>query len=128
MRRVLSIFCTLIMMTGLASCEKPMVTDTSQIDGIWESTDNGMTQSLMFFEKTVEYACQTEYYNTEVTYFGTYYIVEDTIFINLDSLMTKRVSSPKVEYIAPENMPKEPVLINPLTIIYLDCTFLKRVK
>lgn len=116
-QRILSII-TIVVALTFNSCGQE---GASSIKGIWKCQLNGVEMTLDFGYRKVEYTCYTELYDATGTYEGTYAISGNDINIEFTSL-TKKNSS-KIEYTAPVDMPKEAVLKDTNTILYINQTF-----
>lgn len=123
MKRLFIILIVAMMTLSFTSCEQTTAFEQSPIKGTWEGvTDIPMT--LKFDEKNVEYTLCLESYGSQATYFGTYKIKDSIITLKMDSIKkSQRNSRPIVEYVAPEQMPREAVLCGDSAIIYFEYTF-----
>lgn len=127
MKRLFIILASALVMTSVfTSCEQKAVVEESPIKGVWESEMPNLWMALTFDDKKVEYTQVLKSYDAQATYFGTYTISDKAITLNFDSIKTNNVKHPKVEYVEPEDMPKEAILYGDSAIKYLDYTF-KRV-
>jgi hypothetical protein len=99
----------------------PIVEEQSPIKGVWKSQQNGLQMTLEYGERNVKFTYYLEYYNATAIYEGTYTITDNEITHEFTSL-TKKNSS-KIEYYSPEKMPKEAVLQDANTIIYMDNSY-----
>lgn len=89
----------------------------SPIKGLWEYKVSGGQMRLKFGDTEVEYFLYFEIFESKATYKGKYTIDGKDITIQFNSL-TK--NGAKVRYTPPEDMPKDAVLKNENTIVYID--------
>lgn len=140
MRKPFLLLIVCLMMTTFVSCEHPadvntpatpstpatddnpsIVEEQSPIMGVWKCQLNGMQMTLEYGDYNVKYTCYIEFYNAIAIYEGTYTIKENEITHEFTSL-TKKNSS-KIEYYSPDKMPKEALLQDANTIIYMDNSY-----
>ena len=123
MKRLFITFVTLVLVCLAAcsfqSCERS--SDISPIKGVWKYQLNGGEMTLEYGDHNVKYKCHLEYYKATAFYEGTYTIKDNVINHEFTSLTTK--NSSRIEYYSPERMPKEAVLQDENTIIYMDYLF-----
>lgn len=74
--------------------------------------------TLDYGDHNVKYECYLEYYKATAIYNGTYTIKDNVINHEFTSLTTK--NSSRIEYTSPEKKPKEAILQDEKTIIYMD--------
>ena len=77
--------------------------------------------TLDYGDHDVKYTCYTELYNATAIYKGTYTMKDNEINQEFTSLTTK--NSSKISYYSPDRLPKEALLQDPSTIIYMDYLF-----
>lgn len=118
MRKVFTLLVTALLLTFI-SCERSL--DISPIKGVWKYQLNGGEMTLEYGDHNVKYKCHLEYYKATAIYEGTYTIKDNEITHEFTSLTTK--NSSRIEYTSPEKMPKEAVLQDENTIIYMDYLF-----
>lgn len=122
------------MMFAFISCERhseidnpatgdnpSIVEEQSPIKGIWKCNMNGVQMKLEYGESNVKYTYYIEFYKATAIYEGTYAINGNEITHEFTSL-TKKNSS-KIEYYSPDKMPKEALLQDANTIIYMDNSY-----
>ena len=126
MKKILLFISVFVLSVSFLSCERQNLNPSfiSPIKGIWECKFNGMEMNLDFGNNDVEYYVHTDFRNASATYQGTYTIKDNNITLEFTSLTTK--NSSKIDYIQPEDMPKEAVLNGESTIIYSNYTFTLR--
>lgn len=126
MKKILLFISVFVLSVSFLSCERQNLNPSfiSPIKGIWECKLNGMEMTLDFGNNDVEYYVHTDFRNASATYQGTYTIKDNNITLEFTSLTTK--NSSKIDYIQPEDMPKEAVLNGESTIIYSNYTFTLR--
>ncbi len=99
----------------------PTIEEQSPIKGVWKCHLNGMQMKLEYGESNVKYTYYIEFYKAAAIYEGTYAINGNEITHEFTSL-TKKNSS-KIEYYSPDKMPKEALLQDANTIIYMDNSY-----
>ena len=99
----------------------PAIEEQSPIKGIWKCNMNGVQMKLEYGESNVKYTYYIELYKATAIYEGTYAINGNEITHEFTSL-TKKNSS-KIEYYSPDKMPKEALLQDANTIIYMDNSY-----
>ena len=131
MRRILRIFiCLLSAVLFLVSCEEhntptwegssSITVEQSPIKGVWKCQLNGMQTTLDYGDYTVKNKYHTDLFNATAVYEGTYTIKDNVITHEFTSL-TK--NSSRVQYVSPAEMPKEAVLQDENTIIYMHYSY-----
>lgn len=98
-----------------------VVEEQSPIKGVWKCQLNGGQMTLEYGDRSVKYTSYAEFYNATAVYEGTYTINGNEITHEFTSL-TKKNSS-KIEYYSPDKMPKEALLQDASTIIYMDNSY-----
>lgn len=122
------------MMIALISCERHSGIDTSATDentsiveeqspikGVWKCHLNGGQMTLEYGERSVKYTSYAEFYNATAVYDGTYTIKGNEITHEFTSLTTK--NSSKISYYSPDQLPKDALLQDTNTIIYMDYSY-----
>lgn len=122
------------MMFAFISCEHPadianqatdenpsVVEEQSPIKGVWKCHLNGGQMTLEYGERSVKYTSYAEFYNATAVYDGTYTIKGNEITHEFTSLTTK--NSSKIEYYSPDQLPKDALLQDTNTIIYMDYSY-----
>jgi len=99
----------------------PAIEEQSPIKGIWKCNMNGMQMTLDYGDHNVKYTCYIEFYKATAIYEGTYTINGNEITHEFTSLTTK--NSSKIEYYSPDQLPKEALLQDANTIIYMDNSY-----
>ena len=130
----LSFILAAAMMFAFISCERhseigtpttgdtiPIIEEQSPIKGTWKCQLNGGEMTLEYGDHNVKYKCYYEFYNATAVYEGTYTIKENEITHEFTSLTTK--NSSKIEYYSPDQLPKEALLQDANTIIYMDNSY-----
>lgn len=146
MKKILPFFFICVIVASFNSCEQPTEVSTpttteeepavvesdstavdddtttppvqpSPIKGLWECQLSGGYMILNFGDSEVEYFLYFEIFESKATYKGKYTIDGKDITIQFNSL-TK--NGAKVRYTPPEDMPKDAVLKNENTIVYID--------
>lgn len=131
MKKLFALFVAGMILTFI-SCEHSVGTDTpatvddkssqseetSPIKGVWRCQLNGVQMTLDYGDCDVKYTCYTELFAATAIYIGTYTIKENEIKHEFISLTKKNSSG--VEYYSPDKMPKEAVLKDENTILYMD--------
>ena len=125
---------TAAMMIALISCERHSGIDTSatddnpsvveeqsQIKGVWKCQLSGVQMTLDYGNRSVKYTYYIELYNATAIYEGTYAIQDNEITHEFTSLTTK--NSSKIEYYSPDQLPKDALLQDANTIIYMDNSY-----
>lgn len=107
------------MILTFISCERN--DEQSPIKGVWKCQLNGGEMTLEYGEHSVKYTSYAEFFNATAIYEGTYTIKGNEIIHEFTSLKTK--NSSKITYYSPEEMPKEAILKDNNTIVYLDYSF-----
>ena len=139
MKRLFFILAVAMMFTFI-SCERPADVDTpetpatpetgdtiptieeqSPIMGVWKCQLDGGQMTLEYGDHNVKYTYYIEFYNATAIYEGTYTIKGNEITHEFTSLTTK--NSSKIEYYSPDKMPKEALLHDANTIIYMDNSY-----
>lgn len=129
MRKPFLLLIVCLMMTTFVSCERPSDAEEpsitrdeqSPIKGVWKCQLNGGQMTLDYGDHNVKYTCYTEIFNATAIYEGTYTIKGNEITHEFTSLTTK--NSSKIEYYSPDKMPKEALLQDANTIIYMDYSY-----
>ena len=98
-----------------------IIDEQSPINGVWKYQLNGGEMTLEYGDHNVKYRCYVEIFDATAIYEGTYTIKDNEITHEFTSLTTK--NSSRIEYTSPEKMPKEAVLQDENTIIYMDYLF-----
>lgn len=125
MKKFSQILVACVMLTTFISCERYTSVDKqSPIKGVWECPIDGLPMTLTFGDHEVEYKLYIEFFKATAIYNGTYTIKEKNITIDFTSLSTK--NSSQIEYKSPENMPKEAVLKDENTILYMDNIYTRK--
>lgn len=127
-------FIVVAMMFAFISCEHPadianqatdenpsVVEEQSPIKGVWKCHLNGGQMTLEYGERSVKYTSYAEFYNATAVYDGTYTIKGNEITHEFTSLTTK--NSSKIEYYSPDQLPKDALLQDTNTIIYMDYSY-----
>ena len=78
--------------------------------------------TLEYGNHNVTYRCYLEYFNAMAVYEGTYTIKDNEIKHEFISLSTE--NSSHIKYYSPEKMPKDAVLQDENTIIYMEYLFI----
>ena len=134
---------TAVMMFAFISCERPADVDTpatpttpttpitndtipiieeqSPIKGVWKSQLNGVQMTLDYGDHNVKYTYYIELFNATAIYEGTYTIKDNEITNEYTSLTKKNSSG--IEYSSPDKLPKEALLQDANTIIYMDYSY-----
>ena len=99
----------------------PIIEEQSPIKGIWKCQLNGGQMTLEYGDRSVKYTCYTEIFNATAVYEGTYTIKDNEITHKFTSLTTK--NSSKITYYSPDQLPKEALLQDANTIVYMDYSF-----
>lgn len=139
MKRLFIILAAAMMFTFI-SCERPADVDTpetpatpetgdtiptieeqSPIKGVWKCQLDGGQMTLEYGDHNVKYTYYIEFYSATAIYEGTYTIKGNEITHEFTSLTTK--NSSKIEYYSPDKMPKEALLQDANTIIYMDNSY-----
>lgn len=107
------------MMFAFVSCERAI--EQSPIKGVWKCQLNGGQMTLDYGDHNVKYTCYTEIFNATAVYEGTYTIKDNEITHEFTSLTTK--NSSKISYYSPDELPKEALLQDANTIIYMDYSY-----
>ncbi len=118
MKRLSLIFVT-TMMFAFVSCER--TSEQSPIKGIWKCQLNGGQMTLEYGDRSVKYTSYAEFYNATAVYEGTYTIKDNEITHEYTFLTTK--NSSKIEYFSPDQLPKDALLQDANTIIYMDYSY-----
>ena len=118
MKRLFIILAAAIMF-AFVSCERAI--EQSPIKGVWKCQLNGGQMTLEYGDHNVKYTYYIEFYNATAIYEGTYTIKGNEITHEFTSLTTK--NSSKIEYYSPDKMPKEALLQDANTIIYMDNSY-----
>lgn len=129
MRKPFLLLIVCLMMTTFVSCERPSDAEEpsitrdeqSPIKGVWKCQLNGGQMTLDYGDHNVKYTCYTEIFNATAIYEGTYTIKGNEITHEFTSLTTK--NSSKIEYYSPDKMPKEALLQDANTIIYMNYSY-----
>ena len=146
MKKIWLFFFACVMVAAFCSCEQKGVVENppepavvvetegvedstttvqpSPIKGVWRCQLNGGYMILNFGDKEVEYTCYTELFNSTAIYTGTYTIKDKDITLAFKSLKTKNSSN--LKYYAPEDLPKEAVLKDEKTIVYIDNSYIRQ--
>ena len=95
--------------------------ETSPIKGVWRCQLNGVQMTLDYGDCDVKYTYYIELFDATAIYTGTYTIKENEIKHEFISL-TKKNSS-KIEYYSPDQLPKDALLQDTNTIIYMDYSY-----
>ena len=95
----------------------------SPIKGVWEFSVTGLQMTLDFGDKEVVYKCHTDLIEATAIYKGTYTIEENDITLEFTSLKT---STNKVGFYAPEDLPKDAVLKDEKTIVYIEKSYIRK--
>jgi hypothetical protein len=98
-----------------------IVEEQSPIKGIWKCNMNGMQMTLDYGDHNVKYTCYIEFYKATAIYEGTYTINGNEITHEFTSLTTK--NSSKISYYSPDELPKDALLQDANTIIYMDYSY-----
>ena len=77
--------------------------------------------TLEYGDRNVKYTSYAEFYSATAIYEGTYTIKGNEITHEFTSLTTK--NSSKIEYYSPDQLPKEALLQDANTIIYMDNSY-----
>lgn len=104
------------------SCERG--SEPSPIKGEWVCDLNGVQMTLEYGNRDVKYTYYIDLYDATAIYKGTYTIKDNVITHEFTSLTTK--NSSKIGYYDLEKMPKEAILKDDSTIIYMDYTFTRK--
>jgi hypothetical protein len=99
----------------------PAIEEQSPIKGVWKCQLNGGQMTLEYGDRNVKYTSYAEFYNATAVYEGTYTIKRNEIIHEFTSLTTK--NSSKIEYYSVDQLPKEAVLQDANTIIYMDYSY-----
>lgn len=95
----------------------------SPIKGLWEYKVTGMVMTLDFGDEEVEYRCHTDLYDALAIYKGTYTIEDKDITLEFTSLTSKPSN---VDFYAPEDLPKDAVLKDEKTIVYIEKSYIRK--
>lgn len=127
-------FLVVAMMFAFISCEHPAdidnqatddnpsgVEEQSQIKGVWKCQLSGVQMTLDYGNRSVKYTYYIELYNATAIYEGTYAIQDNEITHEFTSLTTK--NSSKIEYYSPDQLPKDALLQDANTIVYMDNSY-----
>lgn len=122
------------MMFAFISCEHPadianqatdenpsVVEEQSQIEGVWKCQLDGGEMTLEYGERSVKFTSYAEFFNSTAVYEGTYTIKGNEITHEFTSLTTK--NSSKISYYSPDQLPKDALLQDTNTIIYMDYSY-----
>lgn len=131
MKRLFIILAAAMMFTFI-SCERPSDAEEpsitrdeqSPIKGVWKCQLDGGQMTLEYGDHNVKYTYYIEFYNATAIYEGTYTIKGNEITHEFTSLTTK--NSSKIEYYSPDKMPKEALLQDANTIIYMDNSYTRK--
>lgn len=118
MKHLSFIFAAAIMF-AFVSCERAI--EQSPIKGVWKCQLNGGQMTLDYGDHNVKYTCYTEIFNATATYEGTYTIKGNEITHEFTFLTTK--NSSKISYYSPDQLPKDALLQDANTIIYMDYSY-----
>ena len=99
----------------------PIIEEQSPIKGVWKCQLNGGQMTLEYGERSVKYTSYAEFYNATAIYEGIYTIKGNEITHEFTSLTTK--NSSKIEYFSPDQLPKDALLQDANTIIYMDYSY-----
>lgn len=129
MRKPFLLLIVCLMMTTFVSCERPSDAEEpsitrneqSPIKGVWKCQLNGGQMTLDYGDHNVKYTCYTEIFNATAIYEGTYTIKGNEITHEFTFLTTK--NSSKIEYFSPDQLPKDALLQDANTIIYMDYSY-----
>ena len=106
-------------MFAFVSCERAI--EQSPIKGVWKCQLNGGQMTLEYGERSVKYTSYAEFYNATAVYDGTYTIKGNEITQEFTSLTTK--NSSKISYYSPDQLPKDALLQDANTIIYMNYSY-----
>lgn len=133
MRKVFTLLVTTLLLTFI-SCERhssvapksagedsAKIEEQSPIKGFWKYQLNRGEMTLEYGDHNVKYRCYVEIFDATAIYEGTYTIKDKVINHEFTSLTTK--NSSRIEYYSLEKMPKEAILQDENTIIYMDYLF-----
>ena len=125
MKKLFTLFIGCMMIACFVSCERSSKnSEVSPIKGVWECQLNGTKMTLTFGNSDVEYYTYIEAFDASATYKGTYSIEDTNITLEFTSLKTKNSSG--IEYYAPDKMPKEAVLKDENTIVYIENLYIRK--
>ena len=125
MKKLFSLFIGCMMIASFVSCERSSKnSEVSPIKGVWECQLNRAKMTLTFGDSDVEYYTYIEGLDASAIYQGKYTIQANNITLEFTSLKTKNSSG--IEYYAPDKMPKEAVLKDENTIIYIDKQYIRK--
>ena len=114
------------MMLGLVSCEG--MSEKEKVKGLWVTGDGlevmGEYMEIEYNELTVEYRHYVERFNASAVYKGSYTIKDSVITHAYKSRTVKNGDS--VDFVSLKKIPREAVLQQPNTIVYLDCCFTRQ--
>lgn len=102
----------------------PVTEEQSPIKGVWKCQLNGGQMTLEYGQRSVKYTSYAEFFNATAIYEGTYAIKGNEITHEFTSLTTK--NSSKITYYSPDKLPKEALLKDNNTIVYLDYSFTRQ--